>query len=101
MAFGSADFLGLKLEIISIISSFVQSDMKNESWLGGGKYSENLLYENGTSDWTSAATEQKKLLKLFAIVCGSVTVVLWRDIMELIHSQVFFMLLMLSLKYLS
>ena len=45
--------------------------MKNESWLGGGKYSENLLNENGTSDWTSATTEQKKLLKLFAIVCGS------------------------------
>ena len=44
MLFGPADFLGFKLEIISIISSFVQGEMKNESWLGGGKYSENLLY---------------------------------------------------------
>ena len=74
MLFGPAEFLGLKLEIILIISSFVQDEMKNESWLGGGKYSENLLYENGTSDWTSAATEQQKLLKVFAIVRGSVTV---------------------------
>ena len=38
MLFGPADVLGLKFEIISIISSFVQSEMKNESWLGGGKY---------------------------------------------------------------
>ena len=37
--------------------------MKNEPWLRGGKYSKNLSYKNGTSDWTSAATEQKKLLK--------------------------------------
>ena len=44
MLFGPAEFLGLKFEIISIISSFVQGEMKNESWLGG-KYSENLLYE--------------------------------------------------------
>ena len=50
MLFGPADFFGLKLKIISIISSFVQGEMKNDSWLGGGKYSEKLLYENGTSD---------------------------------------------------
>ena len=50
MLFGPADFLGFKLEIILIISSFVEGEMKNESWLGGGKYSENLLYEHGTSD---------------------------------------------------
>ena len=50
MLFGPAEFLGLKLEIISIISSFVQGEMKNECWLAGSKYSENLLYENGTSD---------------------------------------------------
>ena len=61
MLFGPADFLRLKLEIISIIFSFVQGEIKNESWLGSGKYSENLLNENGTSDGTSAATEQKKL----------------------------------------
>ena len=39
MLFGRADFLGLKSEIISIISSFVQGEMKNESWLGSVKYS--------------------------------------------------------------
>ena len=50
MLFGPAEFLDLKLEIILIISSFVQDEMKNESWLGGGKYSGNLLYENGTFD---------------------------------------------------
>ena len=50
MLFGPANFLGFKLEIISIISSFVQGEMKNESWLGGGKYSKKVLYENGTSD---------------------------------------------------
>ena len=50
MLFGLADFLGLKFEIILIISSFVQGEMKNESWLGGGKYSKKVLYENGTSD---------------------------------------------------
>ena len=102
MLFGPADFLGVKYEIISIISSFVQSQMKNESWIGGGKYSKNLLYESGTSDSTSAATEQKKLLKVYAIVCGSVTVwssrlviygisfvVFWKEIMDLIPFQVF------------
>ena len=52
MLFGPAEFLGLKFEIISIISSFVQGEMKNVSWLGGGKYSKKKekLYENGTSD---------------------------------------------------
>ena len=52
MPLGPVDFLGLKFEIISIISSFVQGEMKTESWLvlSGGKYSNNLLYENGTSD---------------------------------------------------
>ena len=82
----------------------VQGEMKNESWLDGGKYSKKLLYENGT----------KKLLKIFAIACRLLTVwslrlfifgesfvVFWREIMDLIPSQVFFMLLMLSLKYLS
>ena len=49
MLFGPADFLDLKFEVISITSSFVQGEMKNESWLGGGKYSKNLLYENGTT----------------------------------------------------
>ena len=39
MPFGHVDFLGLKFEIISIISSFVQGEMKNVSWLGRGKYS--------------------------------------------------------------
>ena len=114
MLFGPADFLGLKFEIISIIFSFVQGQMKSKSWLGGDKYSKNLLYENGTSEWTSAATEKKKLIKVFAIVRGSVTawssrliifgesfVVFWRGIMDLIPFQVFLMLLILSLKYLS
>ena len=50
MLYDPANFLGLKLEIISIISCFAQGEMKNESWLGGGKYSKNLLYENDTSD---------------------------------------------------
>ena len=50
MLFGPAEFLGLKFEIISIISSFVQGEMKNESWLGGGQSSKNVLYKNGTSD---------------------------------------------------
>ena len=50
MLFGPADFLGLKFEIISIISSFVQGEMKNESRLGGGKYSKTVLYESGSSD---------------------------------------------------
>ena len=38
MLFSPADFLGLKFEIISIISSFVEGEMENESWLSGGKY---------------------------------------------------------------
>ena len=50
MLFSPANFLGLKFEIILIISYFVQGEMKNESWLGGGKYSKNILYENGTSN---------------------------------------------------
>ena len=50
MLFGPANFLGLKFEIILIISSFVQGEMKNESGLGGGKYSKNVLYANGISD---------------------------------------------------
>ena len=74
----------------------VQGEMKNESWLDGGKYSKKLLYENGT----------KKLLKIFAIACRSLTVwslrlfifgesfvVFWREIMDLIPFQVFFVLL--------
>ena len=48
--------------------------MKNESWLGGGKYSKKVLYENGTSDRTPVATEQKKSFKVLAIVRGSVMV---------------------------
>lgn len=38
MLFGLADLLGKKFVIISIICSFVQGEMKNKSWLGGGKY---------------------------------------------------------------
>ena len=114
MLFGPADFLGVKYKIISIISFFVQGQMKNESWFGGGNYSKNLLYENGTSDSTSAVTEQKKLLKVYVIVRRSVTVwssrlvifgksfvVFWEEIMDLIPFQAFFMLLILSLKYLT
>ena len=52
--------------------------MKNDSWLSGGKYSKKVLYENDTSDSTSVATKQKKLLKVFAVACGSVTV--WLDL---------------------
>ena len=48
MLFGPADLLGLTFEIISIISSFVQDKTKNESGLGAGKYSKNVLNENGT-----------------------------------------------------
>ena len=44
MLFGRANFSVLKFEIIS---SFVQTEMKNESWLGGGKYSIKVLHENG------------------------------------------------------
>ena len=43
MLFGPADFLGLKFEILSIISSFVQGKMKNECRLGGGKNSKNIF----------------------------------------------------------
>ena len=53
MLLDPADFLCLRFEIISIISSIVQGEMKNESSLGGGKYSKYMkyfLYENGTSD---------------------------------------------------
>ena len=102
MPFGHVDFLGLKFEIISIISSFVQGEMKNVSWLGGGKYSKKKLNENGTSDWASAATGQKKLLKVFAIVRWSVVVmssriisfgksfvVFWKEIMGLIPLCIF------------
>ena len=44
MLFGPTNFLGSEFEIISIISSFVQGKTKIESWLGGGKYSKDLLY---------------------------------------------------------
>ena len=50
MLFGPANFLDLKFEVISIISSFVQDGVKKESWLGGGKYSKKFFYENDTSD---------------------------------------------------
>ena len=50
MLFGAADLPGLKIEVISKFSSFSQVKMKNESWLGGGKYSNNVSYENGTSE---------------------------------------------------
>ena len=43
MLFGLADFLGLKFEILSIISSFVQGKMKNECRLGGGKNSKKIF----------------------------------------------------------
>ena len=36
MLFGPADFLVLKFEIVLIIFSFAQGEMKNESWFGGG-----------------------------------------------------------------
>ena len=48
MLFGPDNFVGLKFEIISIISSFAQGKMKTESWLSGGKYQKKVLYENGT-----------------------------------------------------
>ena len=69
MLFGPANLLALTFEIISIISSFVQGKMENECWLGGGKYSKNVLNETGTSDRNSGANEQKKIpkyLQLFA-----------------------------------
>ena len=50
MLFGASDLLDVKVEIISKFSSFSQGEMKNESWLGGGKYSNNVSYENGTSE---------------------------------------------------
>ena len=58
--------------------------MKNESSLGGGKYWKKI-YMKMAPDWTFAVTEQKKLLKIFAIVCGLVTVLkkkLWRLFMD-------------------
>ena len=110
MLFGRADFLGLKFEIISIISSFVQGEMKNESWLGSVKYSKKCYRKMAP---LTELTEQKKLLKVFAIARGRVTVcsprliifgesfvVLWREVMDLIPFQVYFMLLILSFKYL-
>ena len=69
MLFGPANLLALTFEMISIISSFVQGKMENECWLSGGKYSKNVLNENGTSDRNSGANEQKKIskyLQLFA-----------------------------------
>ena len=96
MLFGPANFLGLKFEIMLFFSSLVQSEIKNKSWLSGGKYFKNAFYENGTSDRTSAATN------LFAIVCRLVTVwsprliifgescvFFWRKIMDLIPFHVF------------
>ena len=50
MLFGLGGFLDFKFEIISIITPFVQGEMKNKSWLGGGKYSKKVLDENGTSE---------------------------------------------------
>ena len=102
MLFGHANFLGLNFEIYSFISSFVQRETKNKSSLGGGKYKKCTCLN------FSAATEQKKLLKVFTIVWGSVTVwslrlinyfwwimchFLRREIMDLFPFQVFFMLL--------
>ena len=50
------------------MSSFVQGEMKNKSLSDVGKSKKKkVLYENGTSDSTSGTTEQKKLLKVFAI----------------------------------
>ena len=37
MLIGSANLLGLKFQTVSIISSFVQGEMKHESCLVGGK----------------------------------------------------------------
>ena len=72
--FGHAYFLGLKFKHSRLyISSFEQREMKNESSLGGGKYCK-MFYINMAPDWTFATTKQKKLLKTFAIVCGSVTI---------------------------
>ena len=71
MLFGPVYLLALKFEIASIISSFVQDEMKIRSWLGGDRYWKSVLHEIVTSDWS---TEQKRLLQVFAIVHGSVTV---------------------------
>ena len=100
----SANFLGFTFEIISIISSFVQGEMKNKPWLSDSKFEKKFYMK------MAPLTE---LLKVFAIVVRSVTVwfsrliifgesfvVFWREIMNLIPFQVFFMLLILSLKYL-
>ena len=74
LVFGHAYFLGLKFEYSRLyISSFAQRDMKNESSLGGGKYWKKF-YIKRAPDWNFAATKQKKLLKIFEIVCGSVAV---------------------------
>ena len=42
----------------------LQGDMKNKSWLAGGKYSKNVLYENGTwlNFWHFQAEETIKNL---------------------------------------
>ena len=40
MLFTAADLLWLVFEIVWIISSFVHGEIKNQSWLDGGKYSE-------------------------------------------------------------
>ena len=58
--------------------------MKNESSLGDGKYWKKI-YIKMAPDWTLAVTEQKRLLKIFPIVCGSVTVLkkkLWPLFMD-------------------
>ena len=44
MLFGPVDLLDLKFGIISIISTFKQGETKNESWLGGGKYSKKIFF---------------------------------------------------------
>ena len=80
-------FLGLKFEIISIISSFVQGEMKSETRLDGRKY---CNCSRSVKVWSSRL-----------IIFGESFVVFWREIMDLIPFQVFFMLLILSSKYLS
>ena len=107
MLFGYANFLDIKFEITLIFLLLCNVRRKTSLRLGGGKYWKKVLYIMA-SDWTSAATEQKKSLEVFAIVCVSVTVwfsrldnyFLWiichflrREIMDLIPLQVFFMLL--------
>ena len=91
MLLDSANFLGFTFEIISIISFFAQGEMKK---------------------FYMKMEPLTELLKVFVIVVRSVTVwvsspiifgesfvVFWREIMNLIPFQVFFMLLILSLKY--